>query len=436
MATPPTTRLPGRPPTSRWSRARRRLLRVAEVLLILAPVLVLAAAVALVLAGRVSLPLTVDQPPWYESKQPTPPFAVEQGPAMVVGLLILAGMAAALTRRRWPLTAVVVAVLAMVGVQLLGVPGQPLMLYVMLTIGYFAIHHTARRTSVVAGASAIALIASEFPPWEEIQLDSWFLPALWVLVGAAIGSAIRSQRLMVRALEERAERAESAREELVGRSVAEDRVRVARELHDIIAHHVSAMGVQAGSAAQVIDTRPDLAKELLRNVRESGARVLDELQAVLGVLRQGESLVPTAVHAGRPDLSELLDTVGATGVDVTVAGAEYLDELSAEGYLAAYRILQESLTNAHRHAPGAPVLVRITSAEDSVSIRITNGPADRPPAPDETGRRRFGLIGMRERVDTLGGELSTGPTATGGFAVEARIPGRARPPIRPAEEQP
>ncbi|MFV0407875.1 MAG: sensor histidine kinase [Propioniciclava sp.] len=341
--------------------------------------------------------------------------------ALFATMLIVA-MATTLIRRRWPTICLAVTLVAGLTVEFMQFPFNPVNLYVTLAMSHFAVVHPRRRTVTVALVIAAIYLLTGIVTWTPDRPGAALDGALWVLAGTAVGSAMRSQREMVRALEERAERAESAREELVLRGVAEDRVRVARELHDIIAHHVSAIGVQTGSAAHVLDSRPDLAKKLLGEARASAAKVLEELQLVLGVLRQGESLVPTSVIPGRPDVNELLASAATADATLTTAGIEHLDALPAESFMVAFRLLQESLTNAHRHAPGAAVTIRIQPTEAATVIEVTNARPAQPPPPVEPERRRFGLIGMQERVDSVGGQLTTGPTLSGGYRVWAELP--------------
>ncbi|MFV0428732.1 MAG: sensor histidine kinase [Arachnia sp.] len=344
-------------------------------------------------------------------------------------------MAATLLRRRWPTICLLVVTAASVSVEFMQLPINPLHIYLTVTMGYFVLRNERRRSLIMASVIAVVFLVMSIFNWRSDAPGAAFDGVLWVVAGTTVGMAVRSQRQMVQALQDRAERAESAREELVLRGIAEDRVRVARELHDIIAHHVSAVGVQTGSAAHVIDTRPDLAKKLLLDARASAARVLDELQMVLGVLRQGESLVPTAVQVGRPDIAELLATSRANGVDLSASGVEHLESLPAESFIVAYRLLQESLTNAHRHALGAPVTITVEALEAGVEVVVSNSAADHSPADPEPDRRRFGLIGTQERIDSVGGTLVTGPTEDGGFRVRAHVPGRLTT-RRTAEESP
>jgi len=252
---------------------------------------------------------------------------------------------------------------------------------------------------------------------------------LWLSTAAAVAIAVQSRRATILALEDRAIRAEESREATARRRVAEDRVRIARELHDVIAHHVAVISVQAGVAEHVLEKCPTAARESLATVRSSAKAVLGELQSVLGVLRQDETDVPTAPAPSLSRLDDLVASFTLMGTPVHVDAPRSVPGLSPAADVAAYRVVQEALTNVHKHAPGAATTIVVRPDAGAVEIVVTNEP---PPLPDEPAgseahaRDRagsgFGLIGMRERVLAAGGVLQTGPTADGGFCVAAHVP--------------
>ncbi|MGV9313436.1 sensor histidine kinase [Streptomyces sp. NPDC003691] len=283
----------------------------------------------------------------------------------------------------------------------------------------------------------------------------------WTGMAAAAGDAVRSRRDVVEAIKERAERAERTREEEARRRVAEERLRIARDLHDVVAHHIALVNVQAGVAAHVMDRRPDQAKEALAHVREASRSALNELRATVGLLRQsGDPEAPTEPAPGLDVLDELVTTFRQAGLPVEVARADEGTRRSAAVDLAAYRIIQEALTNVRKHAgPDARAEVsvirvgstlEVTVLDNSISgrppyaaaggeprtgpgdaARAPGGPApDAVPAaggpPHEIGGTGHGLLGMRERVSALGGRLTTGPRYGGGFRVQAILPLTAR----------
>ncbi|MBL1066715.1 sensor histidine kinase [Streptomyces sp. 7-21] len=263
----------------------------------------------------------------------------------------------------------------------------------------------------------------------------------WIALAAALGEALRNGRAVMAAIRERAERAEQTREEEARRRVTEERMRIARELHDVVAHHISLVNVQAGVASHVMDSRPDQAKEALAHIRQASRRALSELQTTVGLLRQrDEPVAPTAPAGGLAVLGELVEGFTRTGMSVTV-DVRTGGPLPSAVDLAAYRIVQEALTNVHKHAgPRATALVRVVRAGEAgerLDITVldngrapgTGGPGSEPdsdPAsdPDTSGHAEggHGLVGMRERAAALGGTCEAGRTDGGGFRVRAVLP--------------
>jgi signal transduction histidine kinase len=203
--------------------------------------------------------------------------------------------------------------------------------------------------------------------------------------------------------------------------VLDERVRIARELHDVVAHHVSVMGVQAGAARRVLDRRPDQAAEVLSSIETSSRRAVVELHRLLGFLRrdgQADELAP------QPDLGRLRELVGEAGhgalaIELVVEGEPR--ELPATLEVSAYRVIQEALTNARKHSGGTTATVRVDyrPAELAVEVLDDGGNGTMPRLENVGGH---GLIGMRERVSLHGGHLRAGPRPGGGFAVQATFP--------------
>lgn len=213
--------------------------------------------------------------------------------------------------------------------------------------------------------------------------------------------------------------------------MAEERLRIARDLHDVVAHHIALVNVQAGVAAHVMDKRPDQAKEALAHVREASRSALNELRATVGLLRQsGDPTAPTEPAPGLAVLDQLVATVRQAGLPVEVACAAKEDPpLPAAVDLAAYRVIQEALTNVRKHAgPGAKAevsVVRVGATAEVMVLDNGRGTADRSGGDDVVGGGH-GLLGMRERVTALGGTLTAGPRYGGGFRVHAILPVNAR----------
>ncbi|MCI4062096.1 sensor histidine kinase [Micromonospora sp. R77] len=337
-------------------------------------------------------------------------------------LLVLIGCAALAVRRRYPLP-VLGATLAAVVLALLGHQARGPFVLTVGIAAYTVATRTDRRTGVAAGAASALLLGAAGAATLDV---SWYDPAvvvllLWFGVAVAVGDAVRSRRAYVAVLEERARRAEQTREEEAGRRVAEERLRIARELHDVVAHHIALINVQAGVAGHLLREQPDAAQEALGHVRSASRTVLDELATLLGVLRRDdETDAPTEPAPSLNRLDALVEGF-STGQPVrwTVAGQPR--PLPSAVDVAAYRIIQESLTNAHKHAPGAAVAVRLRYDPDGVTIEVRD---DGPPRPaDAAGPGAgLGLVGMRERAETVGGAFSAGPRPEGGWLVRAELP--------------
>ncbi|MEU8249884.1 histidine kinase [Nonomuraea sp. NPDC048916] len=235
-------------------------------------------------------------------------------------------------------------------------------------------------------------------------------------IAVAIGVGVRALRMARTRLEAQEE---LTAEERARRTLLEERNRIARELHDVVAHHMSVISIQAQVAPHLVENPPDELRENLAGIRENAVEALTELRRVLGVLRAqdtpGDAPQPTLDR-----LDELLANVRGAGVALTAETAGEPRPLSPGVELSAFRIVQEALSNAMRHAPGAPVAVRLCYHPHALTIRVVNG-APAAPAPPSPGARH-GLLGMRERAAMLGGDLVTGPTPDGGYEVSVFLP--------------
>ncbi|MEU6315903.1 sensor histidine kinase [Streptomyces sp. NPDC047014] len=341
-------------------------------------------------------------------------------------VLMLLGAVALVFRRRRPRT-----VLAVTGgLSLLELAtGEPRAPVAMCTV--IALFTVASRTDrpttwrigllTMAGLTGVAMLAGPLPWYAQENIGIF----AWTGMAAAAGDAVRSRRAFVDAIRERAERAERTRDEEARRRVAEERLRIARDLHDVVAHHIALVNVQAGVAAHVMDKRPDQAKEALAHVRDASRSALNELRATVGLLRQsGDPEAPTEPAPGLAVLDALVDTFRHAGLPVEVI--LQLDgepgALPAAVDLAAYRVIQEALTNVRKHAgAGARAEVSVVRVGPSVEITVLDdGGAETGAAPDPGGGH--GLLGMRERAGALGGTCSAGPRFGGGYRVHATLP--------------
>jgi signal transduction histidine kinase len=267
-----------------------------------------------------------------------------------------------------------------------------------------------------------AMLAGPLPWYAQENLAIF----AWTGIGATAGDAVRSRRAVVQAIRERAERAERTREEEARRRVAEERLRIARDLHDVVAHHIALVNVQAGVAAHVMDKRPDQAKEALAHVREASRSALNELRATVGLLRQsGDPEAPTEPAPGLDRLDELAGTFRSAGLPVEIARADQGTTLPAAVGLAAYRVIQEALTNVQKHAGAdAKAEVSVVRVGPNIEITVLDNGSGEDGEPVSGGGH--GLLGMRERVTALRGTLTTGPRYGGGFRVHAILPVKTR----------
>ncbi|MGW0667536.1 sensor histidine kinase [Streptomyces sp. NPDC002746] len=353
-------------------------------------------------------------------------------------LLMVLGALALVWRRRHPM-AVLVTTCGLTVVELVLVdPPTPVVFSVVIAL-YTIAARTDRPTTWRVGLltmAALTAAAMLFGPAPWYSQENFGVFA-WTGMAGAAGDAVRSRRAFVDAIRERAERAERTREEEAGRRVAEERLRIARDLHDVVAHHIALVNVQAGVAAHVMDKRPDQAKQALAHVREASRSALNELRATVGLLRQsGDPEAPTEPAPGLAVLDELIKTVRRAGLPVEVACAPGGNPpLPAAVDLAAYRVIQEALTNVRKHAgPGAKAEVSVVRVGATAEVMVLdNGRGNQGGTADGGGH---GLLGMRERVTALGGTLNAGPRYGGGFRVHAILPVKALPQQPDQPDQP
>jgi signal transduction histidine kinase len=229
---------------------------------------------------------------------------------------------------------------------------------------------------------------------------------------------VGSERRARQALADQADQTELERARL---AVLEQRTRFARELHDVVAHHMSLMAIRAESAPHRLGALPDPVRAEFGSLSGSAREALADMRRLLSVLRSDQP----AAHAPQPGLEDLPGLIGAArqaGMTVELSVPPALDQVPSSSGVCAYRIVQEALSNAGRHAAGAPVAVSVGCDAGTVTLQVTNGPGV-PAGPRADGHRPgHGLTGMRERVQLLGGSLSAGPAPDGGFAVSATLP--------------
>jgi signal transduction histidine kinase len=338
----------------------------------------------------------------------------------VVTLLLLESLPL-IVRRTYPL-AVMAVVSGATIVHLVIIPAnQPLQVGLGILVATYTIgERLDRRTSLTVTALLCGAIAVIFVGRAGIGavLGSLIQTELIFLVAWLLGDAARIRRLYAGTLEERAQRLERERDERAERAVRDERERIARELHDVVTHHVSVIVIQAGGALRVIDKRPDEARTALGAIATTGRLALTDMRRMLGILGDQEASDPTP---GLDRLDELIEQLRSAGlaVDLSVEGGPRpLDPGLA---VSAYRIISEALTNSLKHAHGGSARVVVRYAPDALEITVEDQRGAGTTSALEPAHEGRGLIGMRERATMLRGTLVAQPTATG-FLVTARLP--------------
>jgi signal transduction histidine kinase len=280
--------------------------------------------------------------------------------------------------------------------------------------------------SLVALSVGLALQPSEL-----VDTSSWFTSLLVLTVAWLAGENVRARRTRWSALQERAQRLELEREERARQAVDEERMRIARELHDVVAHSMSVIAVQAGVAHHVIDTRPELAKQALGTIETTSRAALVELRRMLGLLRRrGDTEDSLAPAPGLEDLHALGTGFADAGLTVSIDMSGDASLVPRGLQLSAYRIVQESLTNALKHG-GASATVHVASSAGGVVVEVSDPGKRGRPSASASGAGQ-GLVGMRERVALFNGVLDAGPDPAGGFRVRAELPSGGGPPSEAA----
>ncbi|NEK84780.1 histidine kinase [Blastococcus saxobsidens] len=334
------------------------------------------------------------------------------GSLLLVLVAVLLGFLLLLLRRRAPLVPFGVgAALAAIDIS------------TGLLVTSYAVARYVGSWRIRAAAGVLGGLAA-LQPWDHDTFNEWLAggatAALLVVLPGALGVWQRTRLQLLAALRDRAERAEAERELLARDAVLTERTRIAREMHDAVGHRVSLMALQAG-AIEMAAGDPARVEQLARQVQDAGRQALDELRQMVGVLRAEDidDQAPLGPQPGLDDLPALLARAREAGLSVRLTGQTGVPVDAAVGR-AAYRVVQEALTNAGKHAPGADVQVCVAHAEGQLVVEVLNGPASRIGAPAPGGG--YGLVGLGERVRTLGGRLTAEPRLDGGFRVEAVLP--------------
>ncbi|MFE0251359.1 sensor histidine kinase [Streptomyces sp. NPDC059010] len=345
--------------------------------------------------------------------------------AVLLGISCLA----LLKHRTHPRTALVVTAVCTVAVVAAGYLVTPLLLAPIMAALFWLSSHTDRRTTRAYGIPtvlALMLAAALSDSMDHISLLLRTIgPFFWLMLPLAAGKMTQLRRAYVRSMQARAEHAERTREEEARRRVTEERMRIARELHDVVAHHLALANAQAGTAAHLALASPEQSQKILTDLTGTTSSALRELKATLGLLRQNDdpdsaSLEPSP---GLVRLPELVSACASAGVTVTVTTEGEPRPLSPGVDLTAFRIVQEALTNVTKHATVESAHVRLAYSGARLSITVSNdGPTPAPGGAGAAPSQGFGVMGMRERAHSIGGELHAGPRPEGGFEVTTALP--------------
>lgn len=343
-------------------------------------------------------------------------------------LVILASIGAIAFRLRAPrVTAVAAVIIAAVGT-MVSAPTAPIMIAVLVTL-FSAALHTNRRTSIILAAVAaipLSIVGWAFAvdPWRDVRTVIQIVAPIGF--AAAVGDATRSRREFIATITERALVAEATKESEAQRRVAEERLAIARDLHDVMAHQIAVINLNANAAARSLRTRPDDAERSLDTVKQAARTVLGEIGSLLSVLRESDTgrpaePVPHPVR-GLADLDALIETFEESGLAVERRIEGTPIDVPEAVDIVAYRVVQEALTNAHKHGSGRCAHLCIGYRPTTVEITITNDIPSQEGGGAAATARGHGLRGAQERVSSVGGTLTTGVEAGPVYRFAATLP--------------
>jgi signal transduction histidine kinase len=342
-------------------------------------------------------------------------------------VLLIVGGAVVVVRRRWPVAVFVTTALASLAYYSLDFPDGPGWLGLFVALYTLTAYGDGRRSLVIAavGITVLTVVwlvsATDIEPRAAIGWVFFRIGAS--VMSAALGESVRTRRFIAAEAQQRAELAERTREEEARARVNAERLRIAREVHDTVAHAIAIINVQAGVTAHVLDKRPEGARETLVAIEQTSSQALQEMRAILGVLRDtDEGRTP---YPGLEQIDELTTKARKAGLDIELEATTRSASLPSAVGSAAYRILQESITNVIRHVGPTRVTVALDFGADALEVRVTDEgrrhatTANSNGSSAEPGR---GITGMRERCQLLGGDLTARSRPGGGFEVKARLP--------------
>ena len=346
-------------------------------------------------------------------------------PTLIGGVLSVGATLPLAWRRRSPVVVLVVVTLFQMAMELINAvgPGWMGVLVAAYTLGAYRSGQVYRRFAIAATVVVVLFVLvgvlTSYAPWQAL------LSAPVVFISAMVlGDNVRRRRERAAELVERAERAERERLLLAHQQVADERARIARELHDVVAHNVSLMVIQTAAARRQIAGDPAKADAALAVVEDTGRAAMQEMRRMLGLLRAGE---PGGELAPQPGFSSIESLATAsTDLPVSVSFTGAIDDVPAGVEVNAYRIVQEALTNVRRHA-GMVRKVEVSVVRENGSLTVEVADDGRGAAAEHPATEGFGIVGMHERVAAFGGRLHTGPRVGGGWRVRAVFPVAAEP---------
>jgi len=346
-----------------------------------------------------------------------------KSPTLLLLALTVVGVSTVMFRRRWPIVSLVVSHLAWVAIIALEfAPTATGQFSVFINFYSIALYSSRTKADWARGTAMTAFlvwmsvgVAMDDVPWGLVPIVTALFAIAWVL-----GNSARNRYDTHILFRERAERAEADRASGALRAVEAERARIARELHDVVAHSLTVMTVQAAGANRMIETDPEKARSALETIEETGREAMQEMRRMIGVMREDGGEGTYSPQPGVSAIPELVEQVKDAGLEVTCSIEQLPEHLPPGIDLTAYRIVQEALTNTMKHGgPGAIAAVEILVDEDALAVRVSDNGRG---AAAETNEAGLGIVGMRERVTIYGGDFKASPTPGGGFTVHARIP--------------
>lgn len=344
-------------------------------------------------------------------------------------LLLVASGAVLVVRRRWPWAVFTVTALVSLTYYALDFPDGPGWLGLFVALYTLTAQGDGRRSLLVAGLGIAVLSVWWLVAAKDVEPQAaigWVFFRIGASVmSAALGESVRSRRVIAAEAVQRAEVAERTKEDEARARVNAERLRIAREVHDTVAHAIAIINVQAGVTTHVLDRRPEQVREALATIERTSSRALEEMRTILGVLRAADD--GRAPHPGLAQVDELAAKARGAGLTVTVDLGETPVSVPSAVGSAAYRVMQEAITNVIRHVGPTRVRIALDYDDEALELRVTDEGRPAALVPDlhrgpTEERRGHGIVGMRERCQLLGGDLDARPVPGGGFEVMARLP--------------